>query len=142
MEHPHAVHQPQNKFVLYMSKLLRPLNFIGGVGTIATAVFVLMFQGLTFRPFLNLFFTSLLGVLLLAGEFNWKVINDNCKFLITLLGRVLYDLFVGGWVYSLHSFFVPNSESYTDELAYLVSYVVYIVNTFPFIFSSRLSILY
>lgn len=121
-------HQPQqNKVVYYMSQALRPLNFVGGAGTIATAFFVLIFVGIDFRSLLNLYFTALLGVLLLAGEFNLTVINENCKFLVTLLGRGCYDIFVGGWVYSLSNYFVARSDSLIDELSYLTAYCVYLV---------------
>ena len=85
-----------------MSGLLRPFNFVGGIGTLIVAVFVLLFVGITFRSLLCLYFTGLVGILMLAREFNLTIINQNCKFLVTFLGRGFFDLFVGGWVYSLH----------------------------------------
>ena len=118
----------QNRFVDLMSKVLRPLNFVGGVGTIATAVFVLLYVGFNFQQVLNLYFTSLLGLLLLAGDLNLRPINENCKFLITLLGRGLYDIFVGGWVYSLRAVYVPNDPDRSfDNIIALITYVVYLV---------------
>lgn len=133
--HPHGNKYEQNKFVQVMSSILRPLNFIGGVGTIAAGVIVIMFQGITFRTLLNLYFTSLLGVLLMAGEWNLNVINTNCKFLVTLLGRGFFDIFVGGWVYSQSYLFTPNPDSFFDELATLGTFIVYVVrNPFFFLF--------
>mmetsp|Transcript_19957 Transcript_19957/g.22961 ORF Transcript_19957/g.22961 Transcript_19957/m.22961 type:complete len:155 (+) Transcript_19957:60-524(+) len=126
VEVKHEPRHEQNKFVHYMLMIIRPCNFIGGVGTIATAVFYLLFVGINFVSILNLYFTALLGVLLLAGELNLTVINENCKFLITLLGRGFFDVFVGGWVYSLNFYFYAISGSLIDELSYFVSYVTYL----------------
>ncbi len=123
----------QSKGVHFMSRLLRPFNFIGGIGTLIIAFFVVILAGANFRTLLNLYFTGLLGVLLLAGEFNLTVINQNCKFLVAFLGRGFFDVFVGGWVYSLHYYFADSTDALV-AFAALISFVVYIVS-FPFLSS-------
>lgn len=130
----------QSKFVQFMSRILRPLNFLGGIGTITVALmlFFIVHHEL-FRNTLNLMFTGLLGLLLLAGEFNIGSINRNCKFLITYLGRGLFDIFVGGWVYNLHIGF-SNSGS-INKLGSFTSLIVYIVN-YNFLFFAINTILF
>ena len=125
----------QNRCVIIMSGLLRPLNFIGGIGTLIVAVFVLLLVGVTFRSLLCLYFTGLVGILMLAREFNLTIINQNCKFLVTFLGRGFFDLFVGGWVYSLHINYFSVSTDALVGIAGLISLVVYLV---ILLFSCRL----
>ena len=113
------------KCVDIFKKILKPLNFIGGLGTVAVAVFYLLVVPFTFRSMLNLFFTGTLGVLLVAGDFNLETINQNCKFLTTFIGRGLYNVFVGAWIYGLHALFVDDG---IQALFSLVSFIVYLVS--------------
>ena len=63
---PTAVEQ----IVAFMTKIMRPLNFILGLATVANAVFIILFgPEIGFRVILNVIFTGFLGALLLAGEF-------------------------------------------------------------------------
>lgn len=127
-----------SRFVEIMSKILRPLNFLGGIGAIVVGFLVLLVGGATFRTLLNLVFTTVLGVLLLAGEFNLNVVNENCKFLATFLGRGFYDIFVGGWIFGLHSYFGWHHDSGhhdhhdnpLNDIGYLTSLCVALVIQF------------
>mmetsp|Transcript_56239 Transcript_56239/g.64518 ORF Transcript_56239/g.64518 Transcript_56239/m.64518 type:complete len:146 (+) Transcript_56239:38-475(+) len=115
----------QSKPVRIMTSILRPLNFIGGIGAIAVAVLFLFTHIDPFYTILNLLFTGLLGMLLLAGEFNLSLINDNCKFLVTYLGRGHFNLFVGGWVFGLHPIFNAETSTVTD-VGDIITLTVYI----------------
>lgn len=117
----------QNKCVQIMSLVLRPLNFISGVGAIAVGVLVLLDWGITLRTLLNLAVTTTFGLILLAGEFNLTVINENCKFMTTFFGRGMYNVFIGGWVYSLHHYFLGRPHFISDA-GEVCSFIVYMVS--------------
>ena len=116
----------ENPCVRITCRLLRSLNFISGIGVLSVGLLVLLDVGFTFRTILNLIVTSVFGILLLAGEFNLTTLNENCKFLATFAGRSMYDFLIGGWVFSLRSFFLgrPNAMSEMGNVLSLITYLV------------------
>eukprot|EP00331_Platyophrya_macrostoma_P030260 CAMPEP_0176441380 /NCGR_PEP_ID=MMETSP0127-20121128/21160_1 /TAXON_ID=938130 /ORGANISM="Platyophrya macrostoma, Strain WH" /LENGTH=135 /DNA_ID=CAMNT_0017826141 /DNA_START=60 /DNA_END=467 /DNA_ORIENTATION=+ len=110
-----------------MNKILRPLNMIAGIGTIAVGVlYILAFhQANTFRGILYVIFTSSLGLLLLAGDLNLSAIKNHCKFLITYIGRGFFNIFVGGWVFGAYGIF-NLAQGHLTDVGAIVSLVTYI----------------
>ena len=117
----------QSQPVRIISSILRPLNALGGLGAIAVSVFLLFTKVNVFYSLLNLFFVGTLGILLLAGEFNLDIINNNCKFLVTFLGRGLFNIFVGSWVFGLHPV-INTDTAATSGIADIIALAVYIVS--------------
>lgn len=117
-----------NKFVRAMNTLLKPCNFIAGLGVIATGViFLLALKPEMFKGILYVVFTTSLGLLLLAGDLNLKTINENCKFLVTYVGRGLFNLFVAGWVFGAYrvlSLYKSGGLVNIGDITSLVTYIV------------------
>ena len=112
----------------WVTKFMRPLNFTFGALTIACGVynFILSFEsdfGTVLRCCLSCIFTVILGLLLLVGEIpRLAIVKENCKFLILFLGRGLFDIFVGGWVYSLA--FLHTTASALPNILYYINWIV------------------
>ena len=88
-------------------QFLRPLNFVFGGLTIFCGVYNLILSfdltfGFVFRSLLSMVFTSFLGLLILAGDIpRLGFIQHSCRFLLMTMGRGIFNIFVGAWVYSL-----------------------------------------
>lgn len=118
----------QSKPVQILTNFLRPLNQIGGMGAIGVAVcFFIVAVYPWFYGLLNLFFTATLGLLLLAGEFNIAAINNNCKFLVTYIGRGFFNIFVGSWVFGMHPVF-NGAQGTVATVGDILALSVYIVS--------------
>ena len=99
-----------------MKKVMRPLNVVLGISTIALPIWIIFpLSGPTvevwamFKLVLHAIFTGFLGLLLLAGEIRQLTfIQENCKFLIIFMGRGLYNIFCGRMVICKRRFVCNN----------------------------------
>lgn len=94
-----------------LGKFLTPINFAFGGLTILcghwsirlgfSLIEFAFFSGF-FRLVLAAFFTYFLGLLLIAGDIpQFAFMQQHCKFLTMTLGRGVFNIFTGAWVYSL-----------------------------------------
>lgn len=125
---------PIAKFISIMTNIMRPMNFMLGCAVCVVGVLLFItklfsataFSFAVFRVMLNMIFTCFLGLLLLAGDIpRLTFIHDNCKFLIIYMGRGLFNIFVGGWIFGLHHVFSGISDNsdkvYTDGTVTIAS---------------------
>lgn len=121
------------KVMDFVTKFMRPLNFIFGGATIAWGVINLLYSfsfgfDIILRAALSCAFTCILGLLLLVGEIpRLGFVKDQCKFLIICLGRGLFDIFIGGWIYSLP--FIRGQGSII-EILFVITWIVTAISFF------------
>jgi len=96
-------------------KIIKKINLVFAAVYIFSGVWSLISGGLS--GIMSIFIpicTILFGLMMVAGDFEIKIILENCGFLDNLVGRGLFNMFCGGQL-------IMSGSGKTDQTLYLIN---------------------